>query len=677
MRANRSLGMICVGMLSLGALACESPDEDEARRRGGPAPDPSGVIGGTVLYVGPRPACTRAEDGTATEVIGRVVLTLFAFDNPPPPSGSASSALSLLTIPAEEMFSLADCMPAVPTDEDRRPVMRSAAFTWPEISLGQRECTDPNPDNPHCPGQDYQIRGFYDYDGDFNPFFGVRNLPTAGDVGGGAFVSTAVNPPQPLRIPFGHIDEQPQGQLVDSVAVTLGAVITTERPVFEVGPMTRAMASDARLPTGTDAVAREQALADLTNMRLGAIVSQAMPEPSADWLEAFAAAGIDSSNYRFGNPRYGFYIKPVDANLDMMGDAHPILGTAGINWFTPIIITRRARSIVEQQLGVPDVLMIGTIRPTVVAGIPSGIPRQTMMSFDALMAPVGVMVTNPAFPAECRAPIIPPGNSEETYERIWVDCQELPTGNYDVNVLSGIAGGTIVDQQMVCISECLAAGRTMVQCDAQCGFTVPATTENGFVINGGNYSSQAWSIPNELGCPDFDYRINAVNQLDPVSADGVTYPACGAEDSVLLPRQGRQGGWAIIDNAENPPEQATMSTVDGHGIEGCRTATRAADGTTQPVEFRPLDNPVCCSERLDQFCGLPLCPLRGPSDIYPGAVVEGLTGSRQTRELRIAGEDYFVDDEGVITPLCTPFFMPVECCRIAETCAADPAACPR
>src|SRR5512134_1431359 len=32
----------------------------------------------------------------------------------------------------------------------------------------------------------FQIRGFYDRDGDFNPTFSIFNLPTAGDIGGGA-----------------------------------------------------------------------------------------------------------------------------------------------------------------------------------------------------------------------------------------------------------------------------------------------------------------------------------------------------------------------------------------------------------------------------------------------------------------------------------------------------------
>jgi hypothetical protein len=360
-----------------------------------------------------------------------------------------------------------------------------------------------------------------------------------------------------------------------------------------------------------------------------------------------------------------------------------VLGTAGINYYYPIPIIRRARSLVEQAVGVPDVLFVGTIRPTIVAGIPSGIPREQMLSFDVVMPPVAVMVTNPALPVECRAPIIPPGNVLETYTRIWVDCQELPTGNYDVNILNGLAGAQVAEQLPVCMADCLAAGRTEMQCTTQCSFTVPAITENGFShcfndpgpparrVCTGNYSSQAWTIPNELGCPDVDYRIGAVNQLDQVRPDG-SLPACGDPESVMLPSQSRSGGFAVVDSADNPPEQAMMSTVDGHGIAQCQMAVSSVDGTTQPVTYRTPDNPACCSPRLDQFCGLPLCALRGPSDVYPGAVIESIGGSRSTREIRIEGEDFVRNADGTVTPLCTPFLMPVECCRMAERCAADP-----
>jgi hypothetical protein len=685
--------LACVGAIALIA-ACDPPNTDTFRRDGGAAPDPTGVMEGTVLYVGPRPLCRRDPEGNPTAVIGSVVLTLFDYFNPPPPAGSATSALSLLTIPGSEMFSLEDCMPVDPTLEQRRPIMRSAAFVWPELALGQLPCVIDERGHRRCPGQSYQVRGFYDYDGNFNPFFSVRNLPTAGDVGGGAFVSTAATPPQPLEIRFGHVEDHPNGQVVSGIAVTLGAVVNTERPIFEVDPNTRALDSATTLPSGTDPVAREQALWEAARMRLHAIVSSSMRTPSALWLRAMDAAGINPGNYRFGVPEYGFYITNVDADADMMPDPHPILVTAGVPWYTPIVIVRRARTPIEQRLGLPDVVIVGTIRPTVPLGIASGgIPKRTMLAFDVVIPPVAVMVTNPSFPRECRAVIIPPGNPEETYERVWVDCQELPSGNYDVNVLNGIAGGRPVNERERCLMDCIDRGGMMTTCETSCNFTVSAATDNDWVFQGGTFSSQAWSIPNEVGCADRLYRINAVNQIDPPRPDG-TLPQCGEDydgdgipagqdpdDSAMIDRQGRLGGWAIVDVADPDPASGfdPTSLADGHGVRACQMAVRAATGEVEPVMYMRPPSDECCPPHLDVFCGLPLCPLRAASTEvppeplvgltaaypYPEAVVPGLGGQRLTREIRVRGEDYEVRGDGSIRPLCTPFLMPVECCRAA------------
>ena len=81
--ARVSLGL--TSCLAFAALACNPPGIDPN------TPEPRGVMEGTVLYVGPKPLC-HYEDGAPVAVRGRVVLTLFAFDNPPPPAGSATTA---------------------------------------------------------------------------------------------------------------------------------------------------------------------------------------------------------------------------------------------------------------------------------------------------------------------------------------------------------------------------------------------------------------------------------------------------------------------------------------------------------------------------------------------------------------------------------------------------------
>mgnify|MGYP004066275359 CR=1 FL=1 len=62
------------------------------------APTPKGVLSGTVLYIGAPPLCSNGSPA------GRVVLTLFEFSNPPAPWGTATSAVSLLAIPADKLF---------------------------------------------------------------------------------------------------------------------------------------------------------------------------------------------------------------------------------------------------------------------------------------------------------------------------------------------------------------------------------------------------------------------------------------------------------------------------------------------------------------------------------------------------------------------------------------------
>lgn len=704
-----------IALLSAALAACDAPNVDAFRADGGAAPDPTGVIEGTVLYVGPRPACERAGewmDGEPVRVRGAVILTLFEYDNPPPPNGSASGAVSLLTVPGEAVFGLEDCMPLEPTAEALRPIMRSAPFTWPEIALGRDPCTEVAGSDPICPGQSYQVRGFYDYDGDFNPFFGVRNLPTAGDIGGGAFVSTSAVPPVPLEIHFGHITQELDGQVVQGVAVTLGAPVNTERPIFEVLDQTRAMSSSETLPLGSNPVAREMALAGMTNMRLTAIVGgmSGRTELSEPWINAMIAGGIDPTHYRVGVPQYGFYLNPVDANNDGRQDSHPILGTAGIAWWNPVIIVRRAKNPIETRLGVPDVTIVGSIRPTLIAGLSTEfVTPRVVMDFDAVIPPIAVMFTNPSYPAICRMPIIPPGNYEEAYERIWVDCQDLPTGNYDINVLNGVAGGRPVEEMPRCMEACVASCVMMgteeamcrSSCTTTCSFTAPRTTQSGWVIEGGSFSSQAWTIPNQLGCPDALYGASAVNQLDRRLDDG-TLPLCdleGAvpEGSLMLASQSRTAAWSIVD--PDPPFDAQITdpiaqaSASGHAIPLCTRASPQAGGPPREVSYLPPPVPECCPPTLDRFCGLPLCPLRTADTTpaipaqpaarglgltrdqigaatypYPQAVrPHGPSMSRATREIRVEGEDYRIEPNGTITPLCTPFLMPVACCEIAAT----------
>ncbi|NIR36808.1 MAG: hypothetical protein GWN07_12740, partial [Actinobacteria bacterium] len=58
----------------------------------------------------------------------------------------------------------------------------------------------------------------YDYDGNFNPFFSVSNLPTQGDIAGGAFVDPNAELREFRRLSFDSEEEAPNGQVVNGVS---------------------------------------------------------------------------------------------------------------------------------------------------------------------------------------------------------------------------------------------------------------------------------------------------------------------------------------------------------------------------------------------------------------------------------------------------------------------------
>lgn len=186
---------------------------------------PAGVIDGTVTYTGPAP-CTR--DG---KILGAAVILAFEERLLPPPEGLGTTAASLDVISGEVLF------------EGLRPQLAFA----PD---GTTVCGDPG--DPVTvsgnwavgpfPAGTYQIRGFYDRYGDFDPNYSISNLPTKGDVGGGAIENAAeVLEGAAVRyrsIPLGEPGEDgaltipEEGYHVSGVAVTLGLPLPLERPVF-------------------------------------------------------------------------------------------------------------------------------------------------------------------------------------------------------------------------------------------------------------------------------------------------------------------------------------------------------------------------------------------------------------------------------------------------------------
>ncbi len=181
---------------------------------------PAGRIEGTILYEGPPPPL----DASGLPV-GRVILLLFHANNPPPPDGFATTAASMQTIPAAQLFAGATALSG-------GRVRASVAFVFPSIE----------------DAGEYQLRAFYSARADtegFHPLYGVRSQPVRGDVGGGAVVDpTNVAAPRFATIGIGRATASAsgtawsmpvEGAVTRGVTVFLGVPMTEDRPVFRVG----------------------------------------------------------------------------------------------------------------------------------------------------------------------------------------------------------------------------------------------------------------------------------------------------------------------------------------------------------------------------------------------------------------------------------------------------------
>lgn len=199
-------------------LGCGDAPLDRNREEGYPNHNaPLARIEGTLLYEGPSPSLDR--DGTP---LGRVVLLLFRADNPPPPQGLATTAESVQTLPASQVF-----RSLIPTAGGA--VRASVPFVFPNITAAGV----------------YQLRAFYsnrDERTGFHPIYGVRSQPVRGDVGGGAVLDPRAASPTFLNIPVGVPNGNggytlpESGSVTSDVTVFLGAPITEDRPVFHVSP---------------------------------------------------------------------------------------------------------------------------------------------------------------------------------------------------------------------------------------------------------------------------------------------------------------------------------------------------------------------------------------------------------------------------------------------------------
>ncbi len=213
---------------------------------------PRGIIRGTMTYLGPGPCLKNGQ------VEGVAIVLLFAFNNPPPPDGLASTALNFATVPGEKLFYNYPRPATGPGSADPKfkdqslcpapdsPVVSASA----PFSIEQIGTTTALPDGSSVVvGGSFQVRGFYSRQGRFNALFGYANLPLAGDVAGGAIADIRAAVPKfaqldvgvpyqgadvPNVIKKGDLVIPQEGFIRDAVAVTYGVTLASSRPFFAV-----------------------------------------------------------------------------------------------------------------------------------------------------------------------------------------------------------------------------------------------------------------------------------------------------------------------------------------------------------------------------------------------------------------------------------------------------------
>jgi hypothetical protein len=611
--------------LAAGAIGCGDPPIDSN------TPEPAGVMEGTVLYAGPPPTCEYDQDtGEPIRAHGRAVILLFEYDNPPPPEGSATTAVNLLVVPGSSLFTdpWNDCPPVGTTPSG--VVQRSVGFTWPELPLGQGHPVR------------YRAQGFYDRDEDFNPFFNITQAPTAGDIAGAAVDDAQAANPQPVPIEFGAAEDFPNGELVGGVTVSLGLPVNTDPPIFYVS--TDPLRAEQSTVLVANPIQNEQNILALTNTTLHLYDDLESPR-GVDLREALEAAAFD---YALGpnRPEYAWYVRGVDVDGVPGADPHPILDAPGVaeyQWLTPLVLLQRIQSSVETEAGIPNVLLIPAL-PNQDTAEATSVAEGDVLFPDLRIGipPVGVIVTNPEYDV-CRVATFGPSSTKELYDGaspdyrgVLGDCQEIPTGRYAFNVLQGLMAGVP---------------------------TADVASPTGWNIMGGRFSSQSWTIPNPLGSPE---------QFVPSGSDAPlgcepTNPG-DPDPSSCISDQGVASTFLIYDDV---PESYVSRRA---GDMSCLEGPSALSGVSTGYQFRDFqagdvadfvaareddafvtneDVQAVCCEPIAHLCDVPLCgtvedPFAPGHFVRasPTTVTEVAWGAGETR----------------MRPDCVPFLMPTACC---------------
>jgi hypothetical protein len=217
------LATLALAALALGAASCTDPD---VFLPGYLAGGPAGILSGGITYSGSLP-CTENK-----HIVGAAILLVFDNRLLPPPEGLGTTATSLGVVAGEKLF--AGVRGRLTFNADGKRWCPTASM--PPVTVSAEWAVGP------LDAGIFQVRGFYDLDGNFDPGFKIANLPTKGDVGGGAIDNAAdvLLGAAPIYREIGLGVEQADGTRkipetgshVGGIAVTLGLPLPLERPVF-------------------------------------------------------------------------------------------------------------------------------------------------------------------------------------------------------------------------------------------------------------------------------------------------------------------------------------------------------------------------------------------------------------------------------------------------------------
>jgi hypothetical protein len=666
-------------------VACPQPKQDKFVEEGGISPDPTARIDGTVLYLGPKPSC-RYDGNKVTHINGRVVMLLFQYDNPPPPEGGATTALNLLFVRGDELFSAEDCLG--PTEKlnltnPAQQVVRSVDFHWAEIPLGSTPTS-------------YQVRAFFDYDEDMNPFFSVTNLPTAGDIGGGA-VKDLQDPDKGFAaVSIPALSQAKNGFIRKGITVGINAPVWTERPAFAMSPKNRFLAADQFVPAAPlifdGAVHPElfKTIDDTWGLSCGTQPPAANCGFSAELLtEKQAGAVYDAAGLSldFNNDvEHAFYAEPFDVVTivkkgpdlnasDGIPDPHPVLGTStslGLPWFQPAVVMQRLPLVqdfdpanpdkvkelanattVETQAGIPAVALLGTplvsetLDPDCFGGAGKTFPPGTSLwtdkakldtcrtkrtftnSINVAIAPVAVLDLWPGH-NECRVPYIP-------YGPYGVDAAATATSrtstlSYESRVIdcrelpTGFYKGNVLAG--------MAASPFVKATDA-------TQSPNGYIAPNSRYSGQAWTVPNDLA--------------DPNQVGSAALASQGWGQLFVVHDPNPKDDAARRKNASDPYCKQSFDPLDVSGL-----------GDQRDIKFKKLcvagENPLsedeagvdgtaclpsACCDPIAHLCKVPQCEWTKIDN-----------KNVQKSPTRIVS----TDEHGRKVPDCIPFALPAQCC---------------